>query len=105
MSVQFDPESWDVAAHEIMADGEAFAGRATRALEQMTTARLNCEGFGTMMDAAFAVIFPAAANSFHETAAGLGNGFTLLGDAMGAVAASYRATEADNEAIAGEAGF
>ncbi len=104
MSVTFEPDSWDRGAERVIADGEAFAAACESRLSGMTTAALNCDGFGTMMDAAFAIIFPPSIQAFQETAAGLGRGFGQLGDAMRAVGASYRATEDDSESIASEAG-
>ena len=104
MSVTFEPDSWDRAAERVISDGEAFAAACEARMSGMTTAALNCDGFGTLMDAAFAVVFPPSIQAFQETAAGLGRGFSRLGDAMGAVGAPYRATEEEGTAIASEAG-
>lgn len=105
MTVEFNPESWERGAERIAEDGIAFANRATQTLEAMTTARLNCEGFGTMMDAAFAMIFPPSVGAFHETAAGLGIGFVNVADAMSAIASSYRGAEDEAEATSNEVGL
>lgn len=101
---EFSPESWERSAQRITEDGETFASSCATKLSGMTTGALNCDGYGTMMDAAFAMIFPASVEAFQETAEGLGRGFGMLGDAMNAVGASYRGTEIDNENLAGEVG-
>lgn len=104
MTVQFDPDSWDRSAQQIMGDASDFAQKAERVLSGMTTSALNCDGYGTMMDAAFSMIVPPTIESFQETAAGLGRGFDNIGAAMNGVAASYRTTENNAEAEAREAG-
>lgn len=102
--VEFSPDSWDRSASTIREDAGAFASRAESVMSGMTTSSLGCDGNGTAMDMAFSIVFPVSIQAFRDAAAGLARGLGNASDAMGAVASSYRTTEADNEAVASQAG-
>lgn len=104
MTVEFNPESWERGAAALEEEAQAFAQRATSVLSGMTTARLGCDGNGTMMDVAFSIVFPAAVGALSETAQGLGQGFQAVGEGMTMIGESYRRIEEQNEATATEVG-
>lgn len=104
MSIEFSPDTWDRSADAIRDECDLFASKAESLLAGMTTASLGCDGNGTMMDMAFSVIFPPSIDAFKQASAGLARGLTNAGDAMTSVAASYRATEAENESISQQVG-
>lgn len=105
MTVEFSPESWFRGADAVTEDAQAFARKAEGVLSGMTTARLNCDGYGTMMDAGFAMVFPAAVAALQETAAGLGQGFVAVSEGMSMIGDSYRRIEEQNEAAAAAEGW
>ncbi|RRD47209.1 hypothetical protein [Tessaracoccus sp. OH4464_COT-324] len=99
-TIRFHPESWEKGSRAIAQDAEAFAKRAESAFAGMTSQRLGCDGNGTMMDAAFAIVFPVAVEAFRETAAGLAEGFDAVSDGMSATAEAYRAAAEYAEQVA-----
>lgn len=101
---KFHPDSWDKSARQISDDAKAFTQKAQDVLGAMTIGSLGCEGHGTTMDDAFAIIIPPSIEAMQETVDGLGRGFDNIGVAMNAVAASYRFAEDHAENEAGKVG-
>ncbi|GAA4894706.1 hypothetical protein GCM10025789_10050 [Tessaracoccus lubricantis] len=105
MSVEFEPSTWDRGGSAVAEEAASFASRARSALGGMSTDALGCNGNGTLMDAAFAILFPAAIGAFAETADGLATGFDNIGLAMQDMGDAYRGIEVLNAEEAREAGL
>lgn len=103
--IEFNPDTWDKSGAAVSEETAAFATSASATLGGMSTDALGCNGNGTLMDAAFAILFPAALGAFSETAQGLTAGFENIGLAMQDMGDAYRGIETLNEEDARKVGF
>lgn len=104
MTVEFQPDSWSRSGRAIHDESANFLHSAQSRLGRMTPTALGCEGNGTLMDAAFSIIFPVAVEALQETATGLAGGFAQVTDAMNEARDAYIGVERMNEEQARSAG-
>jgi len=102
--VVFSPASYTAAGRAFSDDGTALAQAASRLLGGMDIGTLGCNNNGTLADAAFGIVFPIALQAMQETAAGLGRGFSTVGEGLANTAHAYGNVEDVNIQAAADAG-
>lgn len=102
MTVAFSPDSYRKAGQAFSSEGESFTTSAETLLGGMDINALGCNNNGTLADAAFAVVFPLALEALQETAAGLGGGFSALGEGLNQTATAYCSVEEVNTQTASD---
>ena len=101
--VVFSPDSYAEAGQAFTDDGNALAQAAERLLNGMHMGALGCNNNGTLADTAFGIVFPIALQAMQETAAGLGRGFSTVGEGLTNTAHAYSNVEDVNTQAAGDA--
>lgn len=102
--VVFSPDSYARAGQAFTDDGDALAQAASRLLGGMDMGALGCNNNGTLADTAFGIVFPIALQAMQETAAGLGRGFSIVGEGLANTAHAYGNVEDVNTQAANDSG-